>query len=38
MNIKEKIIAEIESLPESILNDILRQIQELKYQQIKKKH
>ncbi len=37
MNIKEKIIAEIENLPESILIDILRQIQELKDQQIEKK-
>ena len=37
MNIKEKIIVEIESLPESMLNNILRQIQELKDQQIEKK-
>lgn len=37
MNIKEQIIAEIESLPESVLTDILIKIKELKYQQIQKK-
>lgn len=37
MNIKEKIIAEIETLPESLLTDILNQIENFKHQQIQKK-
>lgn len=37
MNIKEKIIAEIETLPESLLTDILNQIENFKHQQLQKK-